>query len=835
MENIEKTNLVDDDKLELPPDLDSIETRESNKSSKGPFSLAIFKESFKSNWLGTLICGIGNALILVIIVVILSTLNINATKTALSDMFSSADMESELKTGAVGMYSVFDQTASSYEQINDGSNQAIELSESIYKGINDEENQTLATNINGMYDTIYSTWLLGGRNSTRTKNYVNTFVVAYVDNELTDAQKSILQNIGITLPEVDLTDDQKTVIKEILPYYLDEYYVQGYTNGIKNSTSVVIRNVFVNTIYNYCIDALKTKYNLTDEESLTAATTLKNQITSFNEIYDSTASSLSEDQLNALILKMATESSFDLIPLLADSSSRSQVENIVGSMKNAYYYTDNTSTDYKSKYMNDTDLYRSKTISESLQKEVLSSFVDTAYYNYLEAFEVLYKTDDLGYPINYKDTGEKDSSGNTVIETIRYTTYEPDNFLKVQSDMGTPATLVQKMHKDILTGEAYSEDEVDEAKKKAQEEIDNSMTARLSSFMDEYIVRDDKNSNTYYDGTSINEVAIATRANGIVVEIAINQVIEDYNKKNGTNITSIDQITADKYSMDGKSISDTLYSYSASGISSFRTLYSNNISKGYSNNDAILSAMVKSCAGVIDQLPNKVNDSLSEMGEMNTYGVFVGVVTFGMASVLIPMVYTIILANSLTAEKVETGSLSFTMSTPIKRSTFIFTEGAYLIFTEVALGLMLYLGGLIARECGIAAGGSDLIDSLPISDISKYAFGNFMVTLAISAICFCASSIFNKTRYAIAYGGGINIFFFICSILGLFGTKAIPGTARIDAMNYFNYVTILSLNDAISVMDGSAVYWYKLIGLVAIAIVCYIAGGIVFTKKDLPL
>ena len=128
-----------------------------------------------------------------------------------------------------------------------------------------------------------------------------------------------------------------------------------------------------------------------------------------------------------------------------------------------------------------------------------------------------------------------------------------------------------------------------------------------------------------------------------------------------------------------------------------------------------------------------------------------------------------------------------------------------------------------------------MIESLPVSDISQYALGNFMVTLAISGICSCASSIFNKVRFAISYGGGLNIFFFICSILGLFGTKAIPGTVRIESMNYFNYVTILSLNDGVAVMEASAVYWYKLIGLLAIALLTYISGSIVFTKKDLPL
>ncbi|HBX25315.1 MAG TPA: hypothetical protein DEF61_03485, partial [Firmicutes bacterium] len=48
------------------------------KKRGGLFSFAIFKEELKSNWLYSLIVGLGNALIIILIVSIMSTLNINA-------------------------------------------------------------------------------------------------------------------------------------------------------------------------------------------------------------------------------------------------------------------------------------------------------------------------------------------------------------------------------------------------------------------------------------------------------------------------------------------------------------------------------------------------------------------------------------------------------------------------------------------------------------------------------------------------------------------------------------------------------------------------------------
>ena len=277
-------------------------------------------------------------------------------------------------------------------------------------------------------------------------------------------------------------------------------------------------------------------------------------------------------------------------------------------------------------------------------------------------------------------------------------------------------------------------------------------------------------------------------------------------------------------------------SYAASGITSYRTYKDDSLTNGYNAKEAQLIAIARGSLGVINQLPSSIQDSLNEMGDMNTYGIIVGVIAFGIAVLLIPMVYTVLTANSLVSEKVESGSLAFTMSTPISRQSFIFTSGVYLVFTEVFMAVVLILVSVIAQLLGGYIGSGDLLTSLPLLDILAYGFGNFMVSLAISGICFMSSCWCNKTNNNIGVSGGISIFFFICAILGLFATKAIPGTIRIETMNIFNYCTIFSLFDSLAVMSGDwFIYFMKLIGLLAIAIVTYIAGSIKFTKKDLPL
>ena len=50
---------------------------------------------------------------------------------------------------------------------------------------------------------------------------------------------------------------------------------------------------------------------------------------------------------------------------------------------------------------------------------------------------------------------------------------------------------------------------------------------------------------------------------------------------------------------------------------------------------------------------------------------------------------------------------------------------------------------------------------------------------------------------SIAIGGGLSIFALVAAILGLFGSKTIPSVVRLDSLNYFNYITIISMFDVV--------------------------------------
>ena len=251
--------------------------------------------------------------------------------------------------------------------------------------------------------------------------------------------------------------------------------------------------------------------------------------------------------------------------------------------------------------------------------------------------------------------------------------------------------------------------------------------------------------------------------------------------------------------------------------------------------DAMKISLNRASSSLIDELPADISYKLNDLASRNLYGLVVGVILFSIAGLLLPIVYSILTANSLVAQQVESGSLAFTLSAPIKRKTIIISKALYMVFAITSMYLLLFLFSLIAREIGIAIGGVDFIESLKVQDLLLYTLGSYLVSLAISGICFLSSSVFNKTKYAIGVGGGISVFFLVSSILGLFGSEVMPLALRIDSMNFFNFLTIIRLFDVQSILDGTTTFYFLLIPLIVISVVTYVVGCVVFTKKDLPL
>ena len=234
-------------------------------------------------------------------------------------------------------------------------------------------------------------------------------------------------------------------------------------------------------------------------------------------------------------------------------------------------------------------------------------------------------------------------------------------------------------------------------------------------------------------------------------------------------------------------------------------------------------------ASTIDNLPDEVRDALEEIGKMDLYSIIVGSIFFKMAGLLLPIIYMIMASNNLIASQVDTGSMAYVLSTSVKREEVTFTQGLYLVLSLLAMFICTAITSVICFSI------VNVSSSLSYSKLILMNLGAFLVLFAMSGINFFTSCTFDQSKKSMSIGGGLSMFFLVCTILGLFGSPVIPAVVRLDALNYFNYVSIITLFDTISIIEGSLTFIYKLIVLAIIGIIGYFAGSIIFKKKDLPL
>lgn len=209
---------------------------------------------------------------------------------------------------------------------------------------------------------------------------------------------------------------------------------------------------------------------------------------------------------------------------------------------------------------------------------------------------------------------------------------------------------------------------------------------------------------------------------------------------------------------------------------------------------------------------------------------------YTMAGVMLAMIYVIVTANKLVAAQVDRGSMAYVLSTPTKRSAVMWTQMLFMVLSLFGMFFITAGVGLLTQWIGY--GGLTWADAAQVLLLN---LGGFCVMLAVSGICFMASCLFSLSKHSLAVGGSITVFFFVCKILGMFGQPDFVNLGMgVEAMNVFNYMTIVSLLDstAIATIGTEAVslaFLWKFAILIGIAVVTYAVGMWRFTKKDLPL
>ena len=203
------------------------------------------------------------------------------------------------------------------------------------------------------------------------------------------------------------------------------------------------------------------------------------------------------------------------------------------------------------------------------------------------------------------------------------------------------------------------------------------------------------------------------------------------------------------------------------------------------------------------------------------FGEMVNMIYYKMTAVVLSGIYVMVSANKLIAVQVDRGSMAYIVSNPIKRSTVALTQLFYLIITAMGsytLTTIVHLISSTVKDTGETA-----------ANIIAINVGAFLTTLVIAGICYMTSCIFNLSRHSLGLGGGIIAASFICYFISMF---SLMGT---ENMKYFKYATFITLYDIDSIILGNSEWVWKMFVLAGIAVITFIIGTIIFTKKDLPL
>lgn len=264
-------------------------------------------------------------------------------------------------------------------------------------------------------------------------------------------------------------------------------------------------------------------------------------------------------------------------------------------------------------------------------------------------------------------------------------------------------------------------------------------------------------------------------------------------------------------------------------ITNFEYVYALGATEGVFTGDTLdVSTMMTN----MFEMMGMSSDMLTTMTEMDT-SVMLNQMYFTIMCLLPIILFIIFAGNELFVDQVDKGSMAYVLSTPTKRSAVVITQLIYMIITPL---IMVGCGFLVRLAATQAFAGE--------VDIAKYAAlygGIYLLAEAMASICYMASCVFNLSKNAMALGGGLNVWFFLCTLLGMFGSETMVSMGiGAEMLGVFNNLTIVGLFDveALGTVGSGAVDYAfvpKLIVLVAIAVVCYAVGAVRFQKKDLPL
>lgn len=197
---------------------------------------------------------------------------------------------------------------------------------------------------------------------------------------------------------------------------------------------------------------------------------------------------------------------------------------------------------------------------------------------------------------------------------------------------------------------------------------------------------------------------------------------------------------------------------------------------------------------------------------------FVANYLYGFLLIAFPLVFLVLLANRLVARYVDRGSMAYLLATPNRRTRIILTQAAVLLLCTLVL--VIYVTGLCC-----AVGQALFPGGLDVGKFLLLNAGWLGLLIFLGGLCFCASCLFDDTKLSYGVGAGLCIAFLLIQMLSQAGEK----------FEALRYATPLTLFDPSRIIAGEEQAVWMFLILYAAGILFYVAGLLIFRRRDLPL
>lgn len=197
---------------------------------------------------------------------------------------------------------------------------------------------------------------------------------------------------------------------------------------------------------------------------------------------------------------------------------------------------------------------------------------------------------------------------------------------------------------------------------------------------------------------------------------------------------------------------------------------------------------------------------------------YLGNYLYGFIFLVFPMIYTVLISNKLIAKHVDSGSMTYLLTTPYSRIVIARTQAIFLATSTFLILLINVLVGVVMSELAFKG-------MLEIGPYLSLNVITFLCILLISSIGFFFSCLFNDTKNSLAFGTAIPVIFVVL--------KMVSGIS--EKLSLLKYFTVYSLVDVDKILAGGKYPIIVSFILSIVALVIYTVSIKMFDKRSLSI